>query len=133
MTGIVDHTMVRVSDLDESLGWYLTNLEYEEKDRHEGDGFTIVYVGPEDMHEDGALLELTSNHGDDEVELGDAWGHVAVRVEDVHDGYYELMDKGVEDYRRPEDNPGYAFVKDPDGHEIELLERDPQAESLFPF
>ena len=124
MTGILDHTMIRVSDLDASLEWYGTHLEYEEKDRYEGDGFTIAYLGPEEMHETGAMLELTANHDQDEVSLGDAWGHIAVRVEDVHEAYYELMDKGVEDYRRPEDNPGYAFVRGPDGHEIELVERD---------
>jgi lactoylglutathione lyase len=124
MTGIVDHTMIRVSDLEETLDWYGTHLDYEEKDRHEGDGFTIVYTGPEDMHEDGAMLEITSNHGDDEVEIGDAWGHIAVRVEDVEAAYYELMDGGVEDYRPPEENPGYAFVTDPDGHEVEIVERD---------
>ena len=124
MTGTLDHTMIRVSDLEESVTWYSSNLDYEEKDRFEGDDFTIVYMGPEDLHEEGAMLELTSNEGQDEIGIGDAWGHIAVRVEDVHDAYYELMDNGVEDYRRPEDNPGYAFVKDPDGHEIEIVERD---------
>ena len=116
--------MIRVADLDESLEWYGTNLDYEEKDRYEGDGFTIVYMGPEEMHEDAALLELTHNEGDDDHEMGDAWGHVAVRVEDVEEAYYELMDNGVEDYRPPEENPGYAFVRDPDGHEIEIVKRD---------
>lgn len=124
MDGIVDHTMVRVSDLQESLDWYTTHLDYEEKDRHEGDGFTLAYLGPEEMHEAGAMLELTANHDQDSVEIGDAWGHIAVRVEDVHDAYYELIDNGVEDYRPPEENPGYAFVKSPDGHEIEIVERD---------
>jgi lactoylglutathione lyase len=124
MTGILDHTMIRVSDLETSLDWYGTHLDYEEKDRHEGDGFTIVYLGPEGMHEDGAMLELTSNHDQDEVELGDAWGHVAVRVADVESAYDELMEGGVEDYRPPDENPGYAFVRDPDGHEIEIVERD---------
>jgi len=124
MDGTLDHTMIRVADLDESLEWYGTNLGYEEKDRYEGDGFTIVYMGPEEMHEDGALLELTHNEGDDDHEMGDAWGHIAVRVEDVEAAYYELMDNGVADYRPPEENPGYAFVKDPDGHEIEIVERD---------
>ena len=116
--------MIRVADLDESLEWYGTNLDYEEKDRYEGDGFTIVYMGPEGMHDDGALLELTHNEGDDDHEMGDAWGHIAVRVEDVEEAYDELMDNGVADYRPPEENPGYAFVKDPDGHEIEIVERD---------
>ena len=124
MSGILDHTMIRVADLEESLSWYEQNLAYEEKDRFEGEEFTIVYMGPEDMHEDGALLELTHNEGETDHEIGDAWGHVAVRVEDVNEAYYELMDNGVEDYRPPEENPGYAFVKDPDGHEIEIVQRD---------
>ncbi|MEE6208735.1 VOC family protein [Salarchaeum sp. III] len=121
---VLDHTMIRVSDLEESMDWYQSHFDYEEKGRWDGDGFTIVYLGPEDVHEDGALLELTHNEGEEDYDLGDAWGHIAVRVEDVHDAYYDLMDEGVEDYRRPEDNPGYAFVTDPDGHEIEIVERD---------
>jgi len=79
MDGTLDHTMIRVADLEESLEWYQTHLEYEEKDRFEGDGFTIVYLGPETMHEDGAMLEITHNEGE-EPEVGDAWGHIAVRV-----------------------------------------------------
>jgi lactoylglutathione lyase len=124
MTGIFDHVMMRVYDLEESLDWYTTHLDYEEKGRWEADTFTNVFLGPEDVHGDGALLELTYNHDGRTYDMGDAWGHIAVCVEDVHDAYYELMDEGVEDYRRPEDNPGYAFVKDPDGHEIEIVERD---------
>jgi len=64
-------------------------------------------------------LELTYNHDGRSYEMGDAWGHIAVRVEDVTEAYHGLMDEGVEDYRPPEENPGYAFVTDPDGHEIE--------------
>ncbi|OVE84443.1 VOC family protein [Natronolimnobius baerhuensis] len=127
MEGTLDHTMLRVSDLEESLDWYQTHLEYEEKDRHEGDGFTIVYLGPEDMHEDGALLELTHNEGADDLEVGDAWGHIAVRVPDgeLEEHYEQLMDEGVEDYRDPEScDYNYAFVTDPDGHEIEIVKRD---------
>jgi len=133
MDGTLDHTMIRVADLEESLDWYQTHLEYEEKDRYEGDGFTIVYLGPEDMHEDGAMLELTHNEGD-EPEVGDAWGHVAVRVPDgeLEDYYQQLMDEGVADYRDPESCGGrYAFVKDPDGHEIELVQRDPDEGALW--
>jgi lactoylglutathione lyase len=124
MSAIVDHTMIRVEDLEESVEWYTTHLDYEEKSRTVHDTFTLVFLGPEDVHEDGALLELTHNHDDRTYTVGDAWGHVAVRVADVHDAYYDLMAGGVDDYRRPEDNPGYAFVKDPDGHEIEIVERD---------
>jgi len=125
MAHTLDHVMMRVEDLGESLDWYTGHLDYEEKDRHEGDGFTIVYLGPEEMHDAGAMLELTANHDDRTYELGDAWGHIAVRVEDVHDAYEELMAGGVEDYRDPDSCGGsYAFVTDPDGHEVEIVSRD---------
>ena len=125
MEGTLDHTMMRVEDLERSLDWYQGHLDYEEKDRWEADTFTNVYLGPEEMHEDGAMLELTHNHDGGPEEMGDAWGHIAVRVEDVYDAYEELMDEGVEDYRDPDSCGGsYAFVKDPDGHEVELVERD---------
>lgn len=124
MSGILDHVMMRIEDLDESVHWYQNHLDYEEKDRHEGDGFTIVYLGPENMNDEGAMLELTHNEGES-IDIGDAWGHIAVRVDDVYDAYEELMDEGVEDYRDPDSCGGsYAFVKDPDGHEVEIVERD---------
>jgi len=120
----LDHTMLRVEDLDESLDWYTTHLDYEEKGRWEAETFTNVFLGPKNVHDDGALLELTYNHDGRSYTMGDAWGHIAVRVEDVTEAYHELMDEGVADYRPPEENPGYAFVKDPDGHEIEIVQRD---------
>jgi lactoylglutathione lyase len=124
MTGTLDHTMMRVSDMDESVAWYESHLKYEEKDRYDGDGFTIVYMGPEGMGDDEAMLELTSNEGQDEIEIGDAWGHIAVRVRDLQNAYDGLIEGGVDDYRDPEScGNRYAFVKDPDGHEIELVER----------
>jgi len=121
----LDHTMMRVEDLEASLDWYQDYLNYEEKSRWEADTFTNVFLGPEDVHEEGALLELTYNHDGRTYTQGDAWGHIAVRVEDVYEAYEELMDAGVEDYRDPDSCGGsYAFVTDPDGHEIELVERD---------
>jgi lactoylglutathione lyase len=127
MSGTLDHVMMRVEDLEESLDWYGTHLGYEEKARWEADSFTNVYLGPEGMHDEGAMLELTYNHGDHEYEMGDAWGHIAVRVPEgeLEDYYQQLMDEGVEDYRDPESCGGrYAFVKDPDGHEVEIVQRD---------
>jgi len=56
MDGTFDHVMIRVEDLEESLDWYQTHLNYEEKGRWEADTFTNVYLGPEEMHEDGATL-----------------------------------------------------------------------------
>jgi lactoylglutathione lyase len=125
MEGTLDHVMMRVEDLEESLDWYQTYLDYEEYGRWEADTFTNVFLGPADKHEDGALLELTYNHDGRTYDMGDAWGHIAVRAEDVYDAYEELMEQGVEDYRDPDSCGGsYAFVKDPDGHEIEIVERD---------
>ncbi|MFB6087036.1 MAG: VOC family protein [Haloarculaceae archaeon] len=124
MDATLDHVMMRVEDLEESLDWYTTHLDYEENGRWEADTFTNVFLGPENPHEQGALLELTYNHDGRTYDMGDAWGHIAVRVADVDAAYAELMDGGVEDYRPPDENPGYAFVKDPDGHEVEIVERD---------
>ncbi len=127
MTGLFDHTMIRVEDLEESLDWYQTHLNYEEKSRWEADTFTNVFLGPEDVHDDGALLELTYNHDGRSYEMGDAWGHIAVRVPEdaLQESYDELLAEGVEDYRDPEScGNRYAFVTDPDGHEIEIVKRD---------
>ncbi|MDG5776348.1 VOC family protein [Haloarculaceae archaeon H-GB2-1] len=125
MDATLDHTMVRVEDLDTALDWYQSHLDYEEKGRWEAETFTNVFLGPEDVHEDGALLELTYNHDDRSYTFGDSWGHIAVRVPDVYEAYEQLMDQGVADYRDPDSCGGsYAFVTDPDGHEIELVERD---------
>lgn len=76
MTGVLDHTMLRVTDIADSVTWYSEHLGYEVKDRHDAADFTIVYMGPKEMHDDGAMLELTSNEGQDSLELGDAWGQL---------------------------------------------------------
>ena len=125
MDGTLDHVMMRTEDLDEALEFYRTHFGYEEKSRWDADTFTNVHLGPEDMHDEGATLELTYNHDGRSYNMGDAWGQIAVRAEDVYEAYEELMDAGVEDYRDPDSCGGsYAFVKDPDGHEIEIVERD---------
>ena len=127
MSGLFDHTMIRVEDLEASLDWYRDHLNYEEKSRWEADTFTNVFLGPEDAHDDGALLELTYNHDGRSYEMGDAWGHIAVRVPEdaLQESYDQLMAAGVEDYRDPEScGNRYAFVRDPDGHEIEIVKRD---------
>ena len=125
MDGTLDHVMMRVEDLDDSLDWYKTHLGYEETGRWEADTFTNVFLQAPGAHEEGAALELTYNHDGRSYDFGDAWGHIAVRVRDVYDAYERLLDQGVEDYRDPDSCGGsYAFVTDPDGHEIELVKRD---------
>ena len=124
MDAVLDHTMMRVEDLETSVDWYTTHLDYEEKGRMEADTFTNVFLGPEQVHEQGAVLELTYNHDDRSYDVGDAWGHVAVRVDDLDDAWDTLMTREAEDYRDPEScDHNYAFTKDPDGHEIEIVRR----------
>lgn len=125
--GVLDHTMIRVEDLDASVDWYTTHFGWEEKRRSERDTFTLSFLGPEDLHDQGAVLELTYNHDSRTYDLGDSWGHIAVRVPngELEAEYERLMDEGVEDYRDPESCGGrYAFVRDPDGHEVEIVQRD---------
>lgn len=123
--GLFDHVMIRVEDLDAAIDWYQTHLDYVEHGRGGGSDFTLVFLGPENITESSATLELTYNHDGRSYTMGDAWGHIAVRVDDVYDAYEQLMEGGVEDYRDPDSCGGsYAFVKDPDGHEIEIVERD---------
>lgn len=117
--------MVRVGDLNKSILWYKEHFDYEEKGRWEADSFTVVYLGPENAHEQTASIELTYNYDGGEYEHGDAWGHLAVRVDDVYDAYETLIADGVEEYRSPDSCGGrYAFVTDPDGYELELIERE---------
>lgn len=124
----IDHTMIRVEDREESVGWYREMFDWAvHRDVNMGT-FDLIFMGPEDADENEHLIELTYNHPDPEpreYEMGDAWGHFAVAVDDVYEAYEKLMDRGVEDYRDPDSCGGsYAFVKDPDGHEIELVERN---------
>ena len=82
MSGVIDHVMIRVEDLETSLEWYRDHFNYEEKGRWEADTFTNVFLGPVNMGDEAAKLELTYNHDDRSYEMGDAWGHIAVRVPD---------------------------------------------------
>lgn len=123
----IDHVMIRVENLEKSIEWYQTHLDYEEKGRWEADTFTNVFLGPKEMHQHGAMLELTYNHDGRSYTIGDAWGHIAVRVPEgkLEESYEKLIDAGVEDYRDPKScGYDYAFIKDPDGHEIEIVTQD---------
>ena len=62
MDATLDHTMIRVEDLEAATDWYGTHLGYEEHGRWEADTFTNVFMGPADGHDESALLELTYNH-----------------------------------------------------------------------
>ncbi len=116
------HTMVRVTDLDESLDFYCNKLglvELRRKDIPQG-RFTLVFLaapGDED-----AQVELTFNWDPEEYGGGRNFGHLAYAVDNIYESCQRLMDGGVTINRPPRDGH-MAFVRSPDGISIELLQR----------
>jgi lactoylglutathione lyase len=115
------HTMVRVSDLDESLDFYCTKLGLEETHRYESEAgrFTLVFVAPPGQ-EDRAI-ELTYNWDPEVYAEGRNFGHVAYEVDNIYDTCQRLMDSGVTINRPPRDGH-MAFIRSPDNISIELLQ-----------
>lgn len=130
------HTMVRVTDLDESLDFYCNKLGLEEVKRYESTGgrFTLVYLAaPGDAMGDAtgdesAQLELTWNWDPEVYSGGRNFGHLAYAVDDIYSLCQQLMDAGVTINRPPRDGH-MAFVRSPDNISIELLQK---GESLPP-
>ena len=124
------HTMVRVKDLDKSLDFYTRLLGMQllrKMDFPEG-RFTLAFVGygPEESH---AVIELTHNWDQDTpYELGNGYGHVALGVRDIHGICAELEKAGASIPRKPgpmkHGTTHIAFIEDPDGYKIELIDLD---------
>jgi lactoylglutathione lyase len=121
------HSMIRVLDLDRSVSFYREAFGLEEADRIDFDDFTLVYLSnPESEFE----LELTLNKGQTEpYDLGNGYGHVAFSVEDVESERRRFEESGFEPRRLVElEKDGqvlgkFFFVQDPDGYQIEVLQR----------
>ena len=116
------HTMVRVTDIDESLDFYCNKLGLTELRRHESEQgrFTLVFLaapGDED-----AQVELTYNWDPEEYGEGRNFGHLAYQVDDIYALCQKLMDSGVTISRPPRDGR-MAFVRSPDNISIELLQK----------
>ncbi|EIJ44356.1 lactoylglutathione lyase-like lyase [Beggiatoa alba B18LD] len=121
------HTMIRVLDLDRSIAFYRQALGFEVSTRKEFSDFTLVYLG---NAESPVELELTLNHGRTEPYThGSGYGHIAVTVMDVATEHSRFKALGYEPRDIVEFKEGdtllakFFFVKDPDGYEIEVLER----------
>ena len=116
------HTMVRVSDLDESLDFYCNKLGLRELKRRdiEAGRFTLVFLAAPGDEE--AQVELTWNWDPEEYTGGRNFGHLAYLVDDIYALCQHLMDSGVTINRPPRDGH-MAFVWSPDGISIELLQR----------
>ncbi len=115
------HTMVRVSNLEDSLDFYCNKLGLVELQRADNDAgrYTLVFLcAPGD---ESACIELTYNWDPEAYGEGRNFGHVAYRVDDIYALCQRLMDHGVTINRPPRD--GYmAFVRSPDNISIELLQ-----------
>jgi len=121
------HTMLRVSDLDLSLRFYIEILGMKllrRKDYHSG-RFTLAFVGYGNER-DNTVLELTHNWDVSHYALGEGYGHVALGVENIYSTCESIKKKGGHVVREPGPmNHGktvIAFVEDPDGYKIELIE-----------
>ena len=129
------HTMVRVTDVDKSLDFYCSKLGMREVRRVESESgrYTLVFLAaPEDTGraatDKAPLLELTYNWDPETYGEGRNFGHLAFEVDDIYATCERLQERGVAILRPPRDGH-MAFVKSPDGHSVELLQR---GESLAP-
>ena len=122
------HTMIRVTDLLVSKQFYCESLGMKvirEKAYPEGQ-FTICFVGY-GTEEEGAVLELTYNWGKSDYTIGDAYGHVAIGASDIKAACDRVRQNGGKVTREPgpmkHGTTMIAFVEDPDGYKIELIQR----------
>lgn len=116
------HTMVRVTDLEESLDFYCNKLglrEVRRHDRPEGRYTLVMLSAPGD---ESAQIELTYNYDPEEWSGGRNFGHIAYQVDDIYETCQRLMDAGVTINRPPRDGH-MAFIRSPDRISIELLQK----------
>lgn len=120
------HTMIRVGDLKKSIAFYTDILGMKllrQKEYPEGK-FTLAFVGYGN-EEDNAVIELTYNWDKSSYNLGDGFGHIALKVGDIYKTCEMIKEKGGKVVREPgpmkHGTTVIAFVEDPDGYKIELI------------
>ena len=133
------HTMVRVTDVDQSLDFYVNKLGMREIRRHtnEAGRYTLVFLAaPEDEGPSektkAPLLELTYNWDPEKYGEGRNFGHLAFEVDNIYDLCGKLRDAGVTINRPPRDG-NMAFVRSPDNISIELLQKGPALLAAEPW
>lgn len=126
------HTMVRVTDVDESLDFYCNKLglkQLQRKDSEQG-RFSLIFLAA--PGNDEAQIELTWNWDPEEYGEGRNFGHLAYLVDDIYETCQRLMDGGVVINRPPRDGH-MAFVRSPDNISIELLQKGDALPSTEPW
>ncbi len=124
------HTMLRVGDLDRSIGFYteVMGMRLLRRNDYPEGRFTLAFVGYADERE-GAVLELTHNWGVGKYDIGTGYGHVALEVDDAHAACDEIKRRGGTVTREAgpmkHSSTIIAFVQDPDGYKIELIQKKP--------
>lgn len=120
------HTMLRVGDLEASIEFYtkLLGMQLLRKNDYPAGKFTLAFLGYGDER-GNTVLELTHNWDTTSYDLGEGYGHIAIGVDDVYRVCEEIRAKGGKIVREPGPMKGgttvLAFVEDPDGYKIELL------------
>ena len=122
------HTMLRVGDLERSLRFYrdVLGMRLLRRNDYPDGKFTLAFIGYGE-EADTAVLELTYNWGVDKYELGSAYGHVAIAVDDAYKACEDVKRRGGKVTREAgpmkHGTTVIAFVEDPDGYKIELIQR----------
>ena len=122
------HTMIRVGDLEKSIDFYthILGMKLLRRNDYPKGKFTLAFLGYGD-ESDSTVLELTHNWGKDSYDRGNGFGHLAIEVSDVHQAIEEIRAKGGKIQREPgamtAGTTVIAFVEDPDGYSIELLNK----------
>ena len=122
------HTMLRVADLDKAIEFYtaIFGMKLLRKSENTEYSYTLAFVGYGDESTD-AVLEFTHNWDTSEYDIGTAYGHIALEVDDIYQVCDEIRTKGIDIKREPGPVKGgtteIAFVNDPDGYSIELIQK----------
>lgn len=121
------HTMLRVGDLEKSIAFYcdILGMKLLRRKDYPGGEFTLAFVGYGD-EKDNTVIELTYNWGVSEYDLGEGYGHIALGVDDIYGTCDRIKGQGGKVSREPgpmkHGSTVIAFVQDPDGYKIELIQ-----------
>lgn len=130
------HTMIRVADLDKSIDFYtrVLGMRLLRKSENPQYRYTLAFVGFGEESSGQAVVELTYNWDTNEYDLGNGFGHLAIGYADIYSTCEAIREAGGQITREPGPVKGgkteIAFVRDPDGYAIELIQRKSMDQGL---